>query len=213
MSILSQVSLSAVENIMADLFHSKNVITPLLLLLIEEAGIPIPIPGDIMIAYAGYQVSIAMLTFGQAFIFLLLTALLGSTILYFLSYRWGQTLVFKIGKYIHLDQKKLLAVEEQFRRYGPLVIIVGRHIPGLRIPITIFAGMSKVSPLTFIVSTAASMVVWILFYLSLGVHLGPKTASLIHDPLFRSISFVIPLLIIATFFFWRRNQTTESIER
>jgi membrane protein DedA with SNARE-associated domain len=80
-----------------------------------------------------------------AFVLLLLAVLVGSSTLYALSARSGQRIVLHFGNYLHVDAHKLLTVEEKFQQDGPWVIILGRHIPGFRIPITIFAGMSGIA--------------------------------------------------------------------
>jgi membrane protein DedA with SNARE-associated domain len=162
---------------------------------LEESGIPIPIPGDIVIAYTGFQVSKGLIPYFAAFALLLFSVLLGSSILYYLSARYGNKLVTRFGFFLHINEKKLLIVEEKFRKYGPWVIIIGRHIPGFRIPITVFSGMSKITYKTFIISTFLSVIIWIPFYLSVGAKLGPKSAKLLHGHpeyfYFAAIPFVL----------------------
>src|SRR5579872_2950629 len=160
------------------LLKHQSVIAPIFLLTLEEAGIPLPVPGDLVIAYTGYEISQNRIAYFSAFILLLIAILIGSSILYALSLRYGDKLVRKVGKYIHLDDDKLTKVEEYFNKYGALVIIFGRHIPGFRIPITVFAGMSKVTYKKFLSSTFISVIFWIIIYLQIGKNLGPKTISL-----------------------------------
>lgn len=176
-------------------FIQHNILFTPLLLFLEEAGIPLPAPGDIFIAYTGYQVSKGIIPYPFAFLLLLVATLAGSSILYYLSSRWGQLIVLRFGKYIHLDEKKLIIVEEKFRKYGPLVIIIGRHIPGFRVPITFFAGVSDITYKTFIISTLFSIILWIPFYLSVGQRLGPKTLALFHHNQAYFLIFLIPLAI------------------
>ncbi|MDE2590330.1 MAG: DedA family protein [Patescibacteria group bacterium] len=176
------------------LIHN-GIFAPMLLLLIEESGIPLPIPGDIYIAYTGYLVRIGKLSYVSAFVLLLLSVLIGASILYFLSYTYGQLIVLKFGKFIHLDEENLVTVEKHFRKYGPLVIIFGRHIPGFRIPITVFSGMSKVSYKTFIISTFISIIFWVWFYLSVGQNLGVKIFRLIHGNYTYFLLLLIPFVI------------------
>jgi membrane protein DedA with SNARE-associated domain len=118
----------------------------------------------------------------------------GSSILYALSSRYGQRIVLQFGKYLHVDAQKLLTVEEKFKRYGPWVIILGRHIPGFRIPITIFAGMSSIPYRTFLLSTCISVILWIALYLAIGKSLGAKTLSLLHAH-HGYYLFVVPIVI------------------
>src|SRR5258708_4997950 len=94
-------------------------LAPILLLTIEEAGLPLPI-ADFTISYTGYQVSLGRISFLGAFIMLLIADLAGASILYYLCSRYGPHLIEKFGKFIHLDKHKLVVVEEKFRKYGPL---------------------------------------------------------------------------------------------
>lgn len=174
----------------------NGIFAPILLLMLEEAGIPLPVPGDIYVAYTGYLVSRGILTYFQAFILLLSAVLIGSSILYYLSAKYGQKLVLKYGQLIHLDEKKLVLVEDKFRKYGILVIIFGRHIPGFRVPITVFSGISGISYRNFIFSTFVSVVFWIAFYLELGGTLGRGIFKLLHQHNIYYLAFAIPFLII-----------------
>jgi membrane protein DedA with SNARE-associated domain len=196
------------------LLHQQAYLAPVLLLTAEEAGIPLPVPGDFVIAYIGYQVSKGVLPYAVAFLLLILTVLVGSSILYALSSRYGQRMVLQFGKYLHVDTQKLLTVEEKFKRYGPWVIILGRHIPGFRIPITIFAGMSRMRYRTFLLSTFISVIFWIALYLTIGKSLGAKTVSLLHAHhgyyLFVVVPIVICLLYVLYAVFYKSKRTKEK---
>ena len=149
----------------------------------------------LFLAFTGYQVSRGVIPYWTAFLFLLVSVLLGSTILYFISAIWGKLLVARLGKYLHLDNKKISGVSNKFKKYGVLVIIFGRHIPGFRIPITVFSGISGVAYPTFIISTFISVIFWIAFYMALGAKLGKNILKHFHSTpayfLLISIPFVL----------------------
>jgi len=184
------------RNLVVFLRH-QTILAPLLL-FIEEAGIPLPLPGDIVIAYLGYRVSRGVLSYPKAFVLILATVMAGSSLLYWLSVRWGQTIVIRLGKYIHLSEKNIKFVETRFRQYGFWVIIFGRHVPIFRVPITFFAGMSGVKYSTFIASTFVSVVFWIAFYLWLGQKLGPGVLRILssHFRFVPLLSIIIIVLIL-----------------
>ncbi len=177
------------EDWIALFFHQQPLIGPFVLLILEEAGVPLPIPGDLFIAYAGYQVALGRVPYFVAFITLMIAVFIGSTILYILSYHYGDALVRRFGKYIHLHEKRLDYIEAKFRKYGAWVIIFGRHIPGFRIPITIFAGISRQKYRTFIISEGVSIIIWIAFFMQVGRKLGRQTLMLLHNK--HSILFII----------------------
>lgn len=193
--ILESSKFDPIADLISSFVIHKAFIAPFILLLLEESGIPLPIPGDVYVAFAGYQVSLKQMSYGEAFLLLISSVLIGSSILYYISARWGKTLVLKLGKYLHVDEEKLLQVELKFKKYGVWVIIFGRHIPGFRIPITIFSGISGVSYKTFIIGTFISVVFWIALYLSIGEKLGKSAINSLHSNPFYYIFFIIPYLI------------------
>lgn len=183
-------------------FHQQPLIGPTLLLVAEESGIPLPIPGDVYIAYTGFQVSKGLISYPVALISLMVSILIGSSILYFLSARFGKVVVLRFGKYVHINEKKLNFIGKKFRKYGPLVIIIGRHVPGFRIPITIFSGISKVKYTTFIWSEIVSVIFWIALFMQVGAKLGNKTLALFHNHNAFLYLLLIPItLTIVTFIF------------
>lgn len=172
----------------------QAMLAPFLLLLIEESGIPLPIPGDVYLAFIGYKVAEGKISYLVAFTLFLGAVLVGSSILYYVSSRWGHRIILKFGKYIHLSEEKLLTVEKGFKKYGVWVIIIGRHIPGFRVPITFFAGVSGVPYRTFIVSTFISVIFWIAFYLSLGRQVGKDVLKHVHASHWYLLLFAIPIV-------------------
>lgn len=190
------------------IFAHQGALIPILLLFIEESGIPLPIPGDVMVVYSGYNVSRGLLSYYSALLALMIAVLGGSTILFFLSAKWGNALILKFGKFLHLHPERLLKVEQKFRKYGPLVIIFGRHIPGFRIPVTVFAGMSGIKYRTFILSTLISTLFWVMFYLDLGIKLGPRVRSFLKVSSSHWIILIIVILIAAVgFVFYKRSKS------
>lgn len=212
MNIFELSFLDPIEDFFVALLSHQIYLAPIGLLIIEESGIPIPIPGEIIIAYIGYEVSKGIIPYFVAFIMILCSILMGATILYFLSYRYGEHILLRFGKQFHVNREKLFTVEKYFKKYGPLVIIFGRHIPGFRIPVTIFSGMSKVGYRTFIVSTFISVIFWIVFYLELGKQLGPQIINLLKAHHVYYFFFFAVILVIAVYVMFLRfkNRTLNK---
>ena len=171
--------LDQLQDIFVGFLISQIYLAPIILLILEEMGIPLPF-ADVVIAYTGYQVEIGRIPYYSAFLILLIADIAGATFLYFLAQRYGKTILDKFGRFIDLDAHKLDVFEGFFRKYGPVAIIVGRHIYGFKVPITIFSGISKMRYLTFLISVIISDSFWIPFYLAVGRRLGPNTIRLFH---------------------------------
>jgi membrane protein DedA with SNARE-associated domain len=170
--------LHELAHLLLGLFNAHELATLFVAILIEEAGIPIPIPGDTLVTLAGTQTPHAI---GHALAIVAVSSLavfLGSSVLFTLVQREGRPLLTKYGKYVLLHERRLAQMEAWFARRGRSAVIVGRLIPGLRIPTTIMAGLSGMAYAEFALMTAIAALVWSGFYYMLGSVLG-NTAPLV----------------------------------
>jgi membrane protein DedA with SNARE-associated domain len=206
-------SIDQIEDILVRFLVHQIYLAPVILLILEEVGIPLPF-ADLVIVYIGYQIAIGRIPYAVGFIILLLSDVIGASILYFVSSKYGIKIVNKFGKYIDLDMDKLNTVEGKFRKFGPLVIIVGRHIYGFKVPITIFSGISKMKYWIFLLSVLITDSVWIPFYLSIGRRLGPKTLKLLHEYHFNHwyyLLILVPIILaLFPFFLLRKGKQKKS---
>ncbi len=210
MDVLS--SFDNIQDSVVGFLVSQIYLAPIILLILEEVGVPLPF-ADIVIAYTGYQVAVGRIPYFAAFLILLISDVIGATILYIIASRYGKKLVNKFGRYIDLDMKKLDSFEGFFRKYGPIAIIIGRHIYGFKIPITLFSGISKMRYWLFAVSVIISDSFWIPFYLSIGKKLGPKTIQLFHIHHINHwyyLLIVIPIILALLPFFLMRKRDAKK---
>jgi len=176
------------------------VLAPLLLLFAEESGIPLLVPGDAIIGYVGFRLSQThTAALWEAFVLALLAVICGSSVLFFVSRKWGQLVLTKLSKFIFLQQKHLDRAEKYFNKYGIWAIIFGRHIPGLRIPITIFAATSDIKYIKFLIGTIISTAIWILFYLIVGSRYGSDIQQTATKYVAISISIIVALVLLTIF--------------
>jgi membrane protein DedA with SNARE-associated domain len=143
------------------------------LLYIEESGVPLFIPGDAFLAYVGHRLPHNVPVFLAAWIGFVLAVTFGATNLYLLSRRYGRRLLeHRFAGLLHLTPERLDTAERSFRRWGPWALIFGRHILGLRVPLTVAAGVLKLPYRTFAISVAISSAAWAAVFLMLGLFFG-----------------------------------------
>ena len=73
---------------------------------------------------------------------------------------------------MHLTPGRIERAERWFGRWGPWALIIGRHIPGCRVPITVAAGSFNVSFRTFALCVGISTITWSAIFLLIGNLLG-----------------------------------------
>ncbi len=146
--------------------------TLLILIFIEELGLPLPLPSDVLIAYAGARHGRdpvnALLVIGTVS----LAVALGSSVLYEVSRRGGPRVVRILSKVLHLKPERVEKLQGWFQRRGAWGIVLGRLIPGLRIPTTVMAGLAGVPYRVFIPATCFAAVLWSTIFYFAGNAIG-----------------------------------------
>jgi len=199
--------LALVEGDLPELFHfrgwrpfyrSHGYLFGVVLLYIEESGIPLPAPGDVFVMFVGAHVPRHLIAWVTAWAGLVATVVLGATNLFFISRKFGRRLVqSRVAEYVHLSPERLERAERWFARYGVLAIIFGRHIPGFRIPITVAAGVFRVRYPIFAMSVAVSTAIWAGVVIIIGINFGTRLEKFLalHREMYLLWGAVIVLLI------------------
>ena len=147
-------------------------------ILLEEIGVPLPAPGDVAITYGGYLTTTGAIPYPLAYVAVVSGAVIGATINTTISRRYGRPFIQRFGKYIGVTEDKLGWAEQAFKRWGPWAIIVGRHIPGMRIVLSALSGILNVPYRVFIPCVLVSATIWAAIFLELGRLLGPRARGL-----------------------------------
>src|SRR5260370_42464087 len=95
--LLDYTPFDGVEDWAVSLIQHQTYLAPVFFLALEELGIPMPIPGDLVVAYTGYEVSRGVISYPVAFFLFLSIILIASSILYYLSSKYGELIIFKFG--------------------------------------------------------------------------------------------------------------------
>ena len=146
----------------------------LLIMIVEEAGIPMPIPGDGLLLLAGYLVSLGALSLGGSLVSATAGALIGASILYWFARRGGRALVVRFGRYLRLDERHLNRLSRLFMRLRPVGPGVARLIPGLRIYASALAGLAAVPYPIFLLNVLWACILWALFFILMGDLVGER---------------------------------------
>jgi membrane protein DedA with SNARE-associated domain len=197
------------DNSIRNLLMQDGYLVGFALLYIEESGVPLFIPGDAFLAYVGHRLPHNVPVFLVAWVGFVLAVTFGATNLYLLSRRYGRRLLeHRLAGLLHLTPERMDTAEHSFRRWGPWALIFGRHILGLRVPLTVAAGVLKLPYRTFAISVAISSAAWAAVFLLLGAFFGDSVErSLRSHPLIYGIgsaAIVVAVIVIAVVRYRRR---------
>lgn len=143
-----------------------------LITVVEEAGVPSPIPGDAVLLFAGYLTARGSLQFLPSLLVIDAAALMGATTLYAIARHGGRPLLRRHGHLIHLREQRLDQLMRLFNRLGPCGPGFGRLIPGLRIYTSALAGLASIGYLRFAANVIWACTLWAFVFLLLGRAVG-----------------------------------------
>ncbi len=141
-----------------------------ILILIEEAGVWLPLPGDLLIVYFGARVTRSSRPALDVILVVATTVaatVCGSFLLYLLSRRFHRV-IHRLGPLLRLDERRLTWMAAELQRRGVIIIVPVRLIPGLRVVTTAVCGAFRVPVPRFLLAVAIASAIWALLYLALG---------------------------------------------
>lgn len=205
---------------MTDLLTKHGLIAICVAVFLEELGIPMPIPTDLLIIFAGVEGSGSFPRLVLWFVLLSIASAAGASGLYAIVRRGGRPLVDRFGRYVHLGPAQLARSEALLNRTGWLGIAVGRSIPGLRYVTVIACGLLRVPYWRFLTAHIVGSSVYIAAFLALGAVFGPTVAEWMHMPaqtvqLFwmLGLSVGMPLLLVWLYYRTHTRRPTNPSRR
>jgi membrane protein DedA with SNARE-associated domain len=154
-------------------FSQHESLLIFLAILLEESGIPMPIPADVAMALAGFRVAQGEMSLFEAFAIGQSATLIGTSILYWVGRRGGRAILFRYARLLHLSPHRINQVERLVTRLGPLAVIIGRQVPGLRMATPLACGIFRVPYKQFLPAMFVGSSVYIGAFIALGVWGGP----------------------------------------
>ena len=191
--------------------NRHGLLAAFVFLLIEEAGVPVPVPGDVLMLVLGVHAREGGVPLWQAVVVTWLGTLIGSSTLFFVSRRAGRGIVYRYGRFIGLTPERLDTTEQWLKRHGSRAVFLGRLVPGLRIVTAVACGVFEVPFLVFFPAMSLGALAYILIYTLLGYFLGPPVLRLleaIHIP-FGLLGSLVPLTLIL----WWTFRTRQALAR
>ncbi len=177
-----------------------------LLMFLEETGVPLPTPGDLVMLLGGYRVARGQMDLLWVLFLIQLATCLGASVLYWLAARGGRPLLYRYGRYIHMDRARLDRAEAAIARRAFVAIFLGRIIPGLRTPTVVAAGVFGVPYWQFLLAFTPASFIYIVFWVLLGVWAGPYAVEVLTIPelsvraVLTALTFVALALFLAVMY-------------
>src|SRR5262245_35574541 len=163
---------SEVSRAMEIFFDTHGLQAAFVFLLIEEAGVPVPVPGDVLMLILGLRARQGALPLWQAILVIQAATMIGATLLYLVSRLAGRGLVYRYGRFIRLGPERLDSAERWLTQHGTRAVFLGRLMPGLRIVTAVACGVFSVPFRVFFPAMSLGALLYISIYTLLGYFFG-----------------------------------------
>jgi len=137
-------------------------------MLLKAGGVPIPIPGDVILLAAASRAAAGTFVLWQAFLVLLLALALGSVAQYWLARGPARALFYRHGRLLGLTPARLDAASTTLARGGPLGVGVAIFTPGVRTVGVAACGLAGVPLRTFLPGMLAGTAAFLAAHFALG---------------------------------------------
>lgn len=172
-----------------------------------------PIPSEIVLPLAGYEVFRGNLGFGLTVLAATLGSLIGALILYAIGRYGGRPAVDRWGRVLRVSNADVDRAERWFDRWGDWVVLLSRMIPLVRSVVSIPAGILEMPLLRFIVLTTIGSLLWNLLLVGAGYQLGNRweDVSAVVGSFSDVMKVVAVLAVVAVaIWLWRRRTATPT---
>jgi len=172
------------------------------LLILGEIGFPFP--EDATLILGGFLTAHDVMKPLPAFSALYLGLLITDFSLYFVGKKYGRSIVEHKRFHKIISPDKLSKLEEKFKKWGGLVVFLGRHVWGLRAQIFLVAGVMKMSAIKFLMADGIAAFFTIALWGGIG-YLGGNSIQVLKKDMTRveHIAVVVLVILLACgIFFW-----------
>lgn len=140
--------------------HSLHILTHSrylqLFALLVLGGVGFPFPEDLTLGLAGFLYSRSLIRLAPALFFVYSGILIGDLLLYVVGRRYGRNVLRRRWLARIVPSHRLEALEPRYKKWGSYILLVGRHVPGIRAQLLVFSGVMRMPSLKFLLADAAA---------------------------------------------------------
>jgi len=174
----------------------------LVLLLPMEAGVPIPVPADLVMFTVGERVAAGKFPLWLAVASFEVIAVLGTTALFVACRGPAQRIITRFGPRLGLTEARLRRAAAFAETRGRAGLALGRGTPGLRTLTVIAAAVSGLNGRRALPALIIGSSVFLQFHLVLGLLLGPLADRAFNQAKGPAL-IATAVLVAGTVVFWR----------
>ena len=196
---------------MASLIDHFPYLGIFLLLALGDLGLPFP--EDTTLILSGVLISQKVIKPLPTFLVIYPTLLLTDFFLYSVGKKYGRKVIENKRLRRLISPQGLSKFEERFRKWGILVVFVGRHFLGIRAQVFLAAGVVRMPAIKFLIADGASAILTVTLMIGIG-YLGDNSIQVLKQDVTKTEHIVIVsvmiLVTLGIIFMYFKNRTKKT---
>ena len=182
-------------------------------LLVSDAGVPIPFPTDLLLIVLGERAASGAVPLWLVVVAVEAIAVLSTLALFHVCRGPGYRLVARFGRFIGLTPERMTHVGRAIERRGQVGLATGRATPGLRTLTVVAAGSAGLRPRRAVPALAIGSTIFLQLHVLLGYLIGPSARELLARaaaPVLVALVVVVALAVVAWLIARWRHRRDEA---
>jgi membrane protein DedA with SNARE-associated domain len=148
------------------------------LIALKEAGVPIPVPGDLVVIGAGIAAASGSFNPLAGIVLIVGATIVGGTVHFLLVRGPGRLVIVRLLERLGVPESRIERLTERLRRSGARGVAVARMTPGIRIVAVAAAALAALPFARFLAGLAAGNAVFTSAHFALGFVVGRPAVSI-----------------------------------
>ena len=142
------------------------------IMFLKETGLPVPVPSDLIMLAVAVQSAAGQFVVWQAFTALWVAMVLGAWAQYILARELGRPFLYRFGKYIGLNERRLDRAASAVLKGGAFAVAISLATPGLRLGAIPASGMARLPYRSFFPGLMGGSAVFLAWHFAIGYAAG-----------------------------------------
>ena len=185
-----------------------------LFILLILGGIGFPFPEDTTLILCGFLISTGAVKPVPALLVVYSGLLITDFFLYSVGKKYGRMIVTHKRFSKVVTPEKLSLLEDKLNKKGILVILIGRHLVGIRAQVFLAAGVVNMHPLKFLIADGISAIFTMAVMIGAG-YIGGNSLQVIKKDITRieHVAIFLAVTFLALYFLFRYIRSGRKASR
>lgn len=199
---------AAIDDWAGDLIRELGYAGLVLLMAVEH--IFPPIPSEVVLPLAGFEVGRGNLELVWTIASATVGSLIGASVLYAVARQGGRPTIMRLHTVLRINEQDLDRAERNFARHSAWIVVLGRMVPGVRSLVSVPPGLLRMPFGRYLLLTLVGSLAWNSLLIVAGQQLGSRWSQVgdIVDPVAKVVLVALIPLTIA-FLVWRRRSAAR----